>query len=150
MHSYYNCNSTYRLRYWNDTIKYCKYHKNHFIAIVLTACGIETFLSSHLFHFFFIAIVLTACGIETRPSLNSFFEYREFSIAIVLTACGIETLNEKYPMNEIQLYCNSTYRLRYWNATEVPKLLDAITADCNSTYRLRYWNGIIMIFIFFL
>ena len=36
-----------------------------------------------------IAIVLTACGIETRAFFTS--SLRLFVIAIVLTACGIET-----------------------------------------------------------
>ena len=40
------------------------------IAIVLTACGIETLIGSGIFHHIhlFIAIVLTACGIETGRS----------------------------------------------------------------------------------
>ena len=36
------------------------------IAIVLTACGIETLLSRRFYNQQLIAIVLTACGIETR------------------------------------------------------------------------------------
>ena len=37
------------------------------IAIVLTACGIETFVILHpiAITLYYIAIVLTACGIET-------------------------------------------------------------------------------------
>ena len=40
-----------------------------------------------------IAIVLTACGIETSTSI--IFLDMTFLIAIVLTACGIETLNTR-------------------------------------------------------
>ena len=64
------------------------------IAIVLTACGIET--SRHrLLHLQRvlppIAIVLTACGIETAAKAFAFFTSSLRLIAIVLTACGIET-----------------------------------------------------------
>ena len=64
------------------------------IAIVLTACGIETPRHSHCStNVEQIAIVLTACGIETQsfrlPSLH-------VTIAIVLTACGIETPHNKF------------------------------------------------------
>ena len=59
-----------------------------------------------------IAIVLTACGIETFPAdeIASQFRY----IAIVLTACGIETLPKNTFFNAtLSANCNSTYRLRY-------------------------------------
>ena len=62
------------------------------IAIVLTACGIETYsLDLHKMYLRLrIAIVLTACGIET---VTNFFIIDSFPpIAIVLTACGIETV----------------------------------------------------------
>ena len=60
------------------------------IAIVLTACGIETCLNQIQLSELVIAIVLTACGIETHtwPSQHL---YNIHLIAIVLTACGIET-----------------------------------------------------------
>ena len=60
------------------------------IAIVLTACGIETFMAFEGVDIAKIAIVLTACGIETAKQKNKkvYFLYK---IAIVLTACGIET-----------------------------------------------------------
>ena len=35
--------------------------------------------------------------------------------------------------------CNSTYRLRYWNAP-FSRIHTAAASSCNSTYRLRYWN----------
>ena len=59
------------------------------IAIVLTACGIETVNHQHISAVIIIAIVLTACGIETLSSMGE----RDVGdrIAIVLTACGIET-----------------------------------------------------------
>ncbi len=57
-----------------------------------------------------IAIVLTACGIETFiiELKNGYYK-----IAIVLTACGIETNNFPYGLPTIHTDCNSTYRLRY-------------------------------------
>ena len=62
------------------------------IAIVLTACGIET-SSSHISmgKRLQIAIVLTACGIETCLKFSYLDLFLFFKIAIVLTACGIET-----------------------------------------------------------
>ena len=62
------------------------------IAIVPTACGIET---GHYSHDNYplnsgrIAIVPTACGIETVCSMN--VATPAVAIAIVPTACGIET-----------------------------------------------------------
>ena len=58
-----------------------------------------------------IAIVLTACGIETRAFFTS--SLRLFVIAIVLTACGIETVPSRYRYLLHRIHCNSTYRLRY-------------------------------------
>ena len=81
------------------------------IAIVPTACGIETLMQRVLKLFvLLIAIVPTACGIETahrRKLLRM-----ELRIAIVPTACGIETIRLD-SSNETFFYCNSTYRLRY-------------------------------------
>ena len=61
------------------------------IAIVPTACGIETITFVDLFNLFkIIAIVPTACGIET--TLNGRRgSHSSPLIAIVPTACGIET-----------------------------------------------------------
>ena len=62
---------------------------------------------------FNVATVLTACGIETgtiRPITPEIVR-----VATVLTACGIETIaNSPTAINFFS--CNSTYRLRYWNA----------------------------------
>ena len=61
------------------------------IAIVPTACGIETCFSvTHIEGDITIAIVPTACGIETEIPTPSKYAV---SIAIVPTACGIETIN---------------------------------------------------------
>ena len=59
-----------------------------------------------------IAIVPTACGIETTIGFAPLMSIPT-EIAIVPTACGIETL--KHSDNKIIDYmnCNSTYRLRY-------------------------------------
>ena len=131
-----NCNSAYRLRYWNLR----QIHHNEelrLIAIVLTACGIETkksfcsgpatancnsayrlrywnVLQAWFFwrHRNWIAIVLTACGIETGTNNNKGHKY--IPIAIVLTACGIETSGAPSFTNKNK-DCNSAYRLRYWN-----------------------------------
>ena len=57
-----------------------------------------------------IAIVLTACGIET---CNYIHAIKNANIAIVLTACGIETGAAVGGMTIDMANCNSTYRLRY-------------------------------------
>ena len=36
--------------------------------------------------------------------------------------------------------CNSTYRLRYWNYSNLNERSLKLAFSCNSTYRLRYWN----------
>ena len=65
-------------------------------------------LSQHM-----IAIVLTACGIETGKIVSPCTPPSIF-IAIVLTACGIETAVEFYRgAGFTKVDCNSTYRLRY-------------------------------------
>ena len=64
------------------------------IAIVPTACGIETSLQNCSAERLLtaIAIVPTACGIET--ALRYLNRTCSFVIAIVPTACGIETCHE--------------------------------------------------------
>ena len=66
-------------------------NKSPAIAIVPTACGIETEVLLQYLSFVQIAIVPTACGIETNL-LNVLNAVVESKIAIVPTACGIETL----------------------------------------------------------
>ena len=83
------------------------------IAIVLTACGIETFIALYVAsETTTIAIVLTACGIETSYKREK-GAMIICAIAIVLTACGIETLLAQAYLLTYAKYCNSTYRLRY-------------------------------------
>ena len=79
-----------------ETIHTLIKEKEHQIAIVLTACGIETNVPLVIHHSLpdLIAIVLTACGIETLYPLGSVI--KSLIIAIVLTACGIETGNSPY------------------------------------------------------
>ena len=64
------------------------------IAIVPTACGIETLRASSSLERCCcnIAIVPTACGIETPPYEHT--TKHNYCIAIVPTACGIETYVE--------------------------------------------------------
>ena len=60
-----------------------------------------------------IAIVLTACGIETADLFGDLSPLIAL-IAIVLTACGIETLKDiEQARRNYSPNCNSTYRLRY-------------------------------------
>ena len=62
------------------------------IAIVPTACGIETPFLRHVHQSRLIAIVPTACGIETL--IGIIFSSSKAAIAIVPTACGIETISK--------------------------------------------------------
>ena len=109
-----NCNSAYRLRYWNP-------RKILYLWRIVQR----------------IAIVLTACGIETNQNSNNIWN---LGIAIVLTACGIET--DIFPWTNTNCYdnCNSAYRLRYWNRPINKTLFTSFFVNCNSAYRLRYWN----------
>ena len=86
------------------------------IAIVPTACGIETLQYSYFLHrSLHIAIVPTACGIETREREEKSMKGTSIQIAIVPTACGIETTQVTIGSQPLQflMNCNSTYRLRY-------------------------------------
>ena len=91
----FGCNSTYRLRYWNQQMKellvsLCK------VATVLTACGIETWnVIRHHLPLSIVATVLTACGIETFWAWLVQRDLRSH-VATVLTACGIETFAFSY------------------------------------------------------
>ena len=106
-----SCNSTYRLRYWNNNSGGFS-NGSLDVATVLTVYGIETF----------------------RKSLTD-----TLNVATVLTVYGIETINSSDKNLQKSLSCNSTYRLRYWNLGSVSLSLSNVIG-CNSTYRLRYWN----------
>ena len=135
------------------------------VATVLTACGIETFLSISDLN-------------NQYASCNSTYRLRYWNlpplyiplyinhVATVLPACGIETITAVNSYRHVQFCCNSTYRLRYWNCHDdyhncccdlffVATVLTACGIEtlainrycylltwmgCNSTYRLRYWN----------
>ena len=110
------CNSTYRLRYWN-TSEVTKCNRGiAYVATVLTACGIETWKITLWWYY------------VLHRSCNSTYRLRYWNYSI-------------WHLFLFFLYsCNSTYRLRYWN------LLDnlgvaVLEQRCNSTYRLRYWNS---------
>ena len=107
-----DCNSTYRLRYWNKI-------KNNIRESVRLNCN-----STYRLRYW------------NLKSFNSIPFWIPF-IAIVLTACGIET--ERNLLKSMLFNCNSTYRLRYWNAICL-SLVKRRLYYCNSTYRLRYWN----------
>ena len=68
-----------------------------------------------------VATVLTACGIETSSIILATIS--SFLVATVLTACGIET--GRFVSSRLNPYfflcCNSTYRLRYWNKVNSTK-----------------------------
>ena len=133
------CNSTYRLRYWNEAIW----------------CDIDFFrrLQQHLPFTVLKLLELYSCSL-LLSSCNSTYRLRYWNPIGSYAVPGPALAS-----------CNSTYRLRYWNdsTTDVAtaslmvataltvygietlsKDIDTLTYkdSCNSTYRLRYWNAI--------
>ena len=138
------CNSTYRLRYWNSGNGFWCFTPVGKVATVLTVYGIET----------------TWWLADFLDTIIPLQQYLPFTV--------LKQLIIHYRSIENSLSCNSTYRLRYWNANFSRlflTLLDAVAtvltvygietnvspistllraSSCNSTYRLRYWNNIIV------
>ena len=116
-----SCNSTYRLRYWNDT-RYRKARNTYM-------CCNSTY---RLRYWNFPRI-----KIQDGDTL---------SVATVLTVYGIETevhQDPPYSYGGLQQYLPFTvlkqeYRTAYWAWKE----------GCNSTYRLRYWNVMSCVILF--
>ena len=134
------CNSTYRLRYWNNPDLIPRDFTVCCVATVLTVYGIETVLPEYIntlwcscnstyrlrywnkkkntrnvVGYSSVATVLTVYGIETSAFKDTTNRQRG-NVATVLTVYGIETRKIKDMKEEDVLCCNSTYRLRYWNA----------------------------------
>ena len=86
-----------------------------------------------------VATVPTVYGIETLYLAYIILYVLNKGVATVPTVYGIETINIDYFNTIIYGSCNSTYRLRYWNAGRKLRYGNRIWS-CNSTYRLRYWN----------
>ena len=85
--------------------------------------------------------MLTVYGIETKSKRS----FSVVGIALTLQQCLPFTVLklQTYWITKTQYYrCNSAYRLRYWNALVVKRLVNSILVSCNSAYRLRYWNSI--------
>ena len=139
-----SCNSTYRLRYWNELKPYPRL--SWYCGVVATAptvYGIETICSSYKFKFRFT---------------SSLQQHLPFTVLKLPQELGIAKLTAKLqqhlPFTVLKLVngnrlftdrkvgCNSTYRLRYWNFRSCMAVwCMAVLASCNSTYRLRYWNA---------
>ena len=157
LYNYYLCcNSTYRLRYWNEkmvaTSSRFRMLQQYLPFTVLKPRG---WIAASMHSFFIVATVLTVYGIETLWIQFWIFEH---IVATVLTVYGIETgaewqthlsplpLQQYLPFTVLKRSnrngsSNSTYRLRYWNNIK-PHLncYLVLWIGCNSTYRLRYWN----------
>ena len=111
---YASCNSTYRLRYWN------------------------AYFSIGASLFWNVATVLTACGIETVKPSHSTIKNKERLQQYLPLAVLKQRIIARYSI--VVPCCNSTYRLRYWNAIIRGLVWEKERDGCNSTYRLRYWN----------
>ena len=88
------CNSTYRLRYWNEVVAKAEDSATK-VATVLTVYGIETFYHWRTWNL--------------QSTLLQ--QYLPFT---VLKRTG----SEFFKMSQGGSGCNSTYRLRYWNNTD--------------------------------
>ena len=111
------CNSTYRLRYWNQFVATTLLNPTP-VATVLTVYGIETFQTEdYLLIWNDVATVLTVYGIETRRYFRKYRHLQWYRVATVLTVYGIETYLASSGSSKAFSSCNSTYRLRYWNTT---------------------------------
>ena len=162
----YRCNSTYRLRYWNDYAKSVgavienallqqylplavlkqnsSYTQGRFIMWLQQYLPLAVLKQIIIWRLsiptsYHVATVLTACGIETageRPSFKCFM-----IVVTVLTACGIETFNKGLSSDEY-LFCVATVLTACGIETLIsPAVLTAEERrSCNSTYRLRYRN----------
>ena len=107
------CNSTYRLRYWNKNQVGLE---NLFkVATAPTVYGIETSM---------IFKILEHGSIELQQHLpftvlklaDHHILYPLDSVATAPTVYGIETALQNQHKHNQYKSCNSTYRLRYWNA----------------------------------
>ena len=133
------CNSTYRLRYWNNT------------SLSLKPFKLKLKLQQYL--------PFTVLKLSIRA--NEFYKLQQY--------LPFTVLKRYLPVHQHwRRRCNSTYRLRYWNQYAGVVSVDALPSElqqylpftvlklskwkrfsiqgltgCNSTYRLRYWNTII-------
>ena len=161
------CNSTYRLRYWNSLLN-SLYVNNNPVATVLTACGIEThcMMDAIIKHFVlqqYLPLAVLKLVYPIRANIPAILLQQYLPLAVlkhalgsskrilnlspvatVLTACGIETADMIFNISFVDR-CNSTYRLRYWNAFLISIFIISFFNSCNSTYRLRYWNYFLVV-----
>ena len=127
---------------------------------MLTACGIETYVSTPVFKYF---STLQQC--LPLAVLKLWLPSCLHRLLIVLLQQCLPLAVLKHGICDLMLYrfirCNSAYRLRYWNVIKMQNcflylVATVLTAcgietftsfvyivtvhSCNSAYRLRYWN----------
>ena len=136
---FFSCNSTYRLRYWNEYPRILLRQNIYLLQQYLPFTVLKLHLPNQPYLYQTeVATVLTVYGIETRMLIEKYFPDQ-----------GL--LQQYLPFTVLKQYrwwwlssaiscCNSTYRLRYWNELILLDADDAHDLGCNSTYRLRYWN----------
>ena len=115
----YSCNSTYRLRYWNEQGKRIK------TAVLCFNVLLQQYLPLAVLKQLFKHMLTYSFSSKLQQYLPlAVLKHRQKTwmlschfvpVATVLTACGIETKNIFMWRTKIQS-CNSTYRLRYWNS----------------------------------
>ena len=112
------CNSTYRLRYWNLCIRNIwMSHYFRAVATVPTVYGIETFcvatstaITVLLQQYLPFTVLKQAASTNLQAVLSSLQQYLPFTVL----------KHSTYLLAQLDVFrsgCNSTYRLRYWNAT---------------------------------
>ena len=134
-----SCNSTYRLRYWNSTMFW------HILSVPNT---LQQYLP------FTVLKLVKEIPIWASSCCNSTYRLRYWNFILSFwTDKNIILLQQYLPFtvlkrhiapicfhNFSQYSCNSTYRLRYWNKVSLCSTCSLDRFSCNSTYRLRYWN----------
>ena len=99
------CNSTYRLRYWNNS------------GIIFWRFKYLSCNSTYRLRYWNVILMTSMIDLD-------------FLVATVLTVYGIETCKPYTYSFPFLFRCNSTYRLRYWNLDAFnvfPRLKDVAT-----------------------
>ena len=159
-----SCNSTYRLRYWNNPIPDIETNIVA-VATVLTVYGIETLECSHHMPLFHLSCNSTYRLRYWNTIKEKLFwaldslrlqQYLPFTVLKLTTTVAIAIIF----FILLQQYLPFTVLKRYWyqyqhqiifsvatvltvygiETTTIKYSLSRSIFSCNSTYRLRYWN----------
>ena len=111
------CNSTYRLRYWNELLI------SELPLLIVVSCN-----STYRLRYWNSKAKQLKPPFVVLASCNSTYRLRYWNWI------------DDFDWTKMLSSCNSTYRLRYWNMFKISNKEPLVASSCNSTYRLRYWN----------